>query len=93
MNEIVENLKSQREQSEYKLEQYENLIKCQRLEIESKSSLVRQFELVSTTRVGTCSFRFGESHQRCAFCEQRIQDSSNELENLKTERLRNSENK
>ena len=53
----MENLKSQKEQSEYKLEQYENLIKCQRLEIESKSSLVRQFELVSGKRAETAQFR------------------------------------
>ncbi len=47
MNEIVDVLKEEKEQSEYKLQQYENLIKCQKVEIESKYSLLRQFELVS----------------------------------------------
>lgn len=49
MNETVTTLKDQKEQVEYKLQQYENLIKCQKLDIESKASLIKQFELV-------CSF-------------------------------------
>ena len=46
MNEIVDVLKEEKEQTEYKLQQYDNLIKCQKVEIESKCSLLRQFELV-----------------------------------------------
>jgi hypothetical protein len=47
MNEIVDALKEEKEQSEYKLHQYENLMKCQKVEIDSKCSLLRQFELVN----------------------------------------------
>ena len=47
MNEIVDTLKEDKEQIEFKLQKYENLIKCQKLEIESKSSLLKQYELVS----------------------------------------------
>ena len=46
MNEIVENLKIEKDQIEYKLQQYENQLECQRLEIESKSSLLKQFDFV-----------------------------------------------
>lgn len=47
MNEIVDSLKENKEQMEFKLQKYENLIKCQKLELESKSSLLKQYELVS----------------------------------------------
>lgn len=60
MNEIVDTLKEDKEQIEFKLQKYENLIKCQKLEIESKSSLLKQYEL-------------------------RIQDTSNELNNIKAQ--------
>ncbi len=43
---MVEKLKGEKEQAEFKLHQFENLIKCQRVEIESKSTLLKQFELV-----------------------------------------------
>ena len=46
MNDVVENLKLEKDQVEYKLQQYENLLECQKLEIESKSSLLKQFDFV-----------------------------------------------
>ena len=46
MNDVVENLKIEKDQVEYKLQQYENLFECQKLEIESKSSLLKQFDFV-----------------------------------------------
>ena len=46
MNEIVEGLKGEKEQEIHKIQQFENLIKCQKLEIESKLSMVKQCELV-----------------------------------------------
>jgi hypothetical protein len=47
MNGIVDSLKESKEQIEFKLQKFENLIKCQKLEIESKSNLLKQHELVS----------------------------------------------
>ncbi len=47
MSEVVEGLKEEKEQTDYKLQQYENIIKCQKLEIESKSSILKQLELVT----------------------------------------------
>ena len=46
MCEIVEGLKDEKDEAQYKLHQFENLTKCQKLEIESKSSMLKQFELV-----------------------------------------------
>ena len=46
MSEIVEGLKDEKEQVNYKLQQYENIIKCQKLDIESKASILKQLELV-----------------------------------------------
>lgn len=45
MSEIVEGLKDEKEQVNYKLQQYENIIKCQKLDIESKASILKQLEL------------------------------------------------
>lgn len=60
MSDLVNNLKDDKEQAEFKLEQFENLTKCQKLEIESKSSLIKQLEF-------------------------RVQDTKNELSQLKNE--------
>ncbi len=46
MNDLVEALKEEKEREIYKSQQIENLFKCQQVEIESKSSIIRQFELV-----------------------------------------------
>ncbi len=46
MSEIVQNFKEEKDQIEYKLKQFDNLIKCQRHEIESKTALLKQFDLV-----------------------------------------------
>lgn len=46
MSEMVETLKEEKDQKNYKLHQLENMLKCQKHEIESKSSLLKQFELV-----------------------------------------------
>jgi hypothetical protein len=51
MNEIVDNLKEEKEQIEFKLQKFENLIKCQKLEIESKSNLLKQYELVNKYKI------------------------------------------
>ena len=48
LNKTISSLNEEKEQSLYKLQQFENLLKCQRLEIESKTSLIKQIELVST---------------------------------------------
>ncbi len=48
MSDLVNKLKEEKDQVEYKYEQCGNVIKCQKLEIESKASLVKQLELVST---------------------------------------------
>ena len=46
MNDVVENLKVEKDQLLYKLQQYDNVIDCQKLEIESKASLLKQFDFV-----------------------------------------------
>lgn len=46
MNMIVDEMKSKLEQFEHKIQQLENINKCQQLEIESKQSILRQYELV-----------------------------------------------
>ena len=51
MNEIVDSLKEDKEQIEFKLQKFENLIKCQKLEIESKSNLLKQYELVNKYKI------------------------------------------
>ena len=58
MNDVVENLKLEKDQVEYKLQQYENLLECQKLEIESKSSLLKQFDFVKNLN---CTFLFNVS--------------------------------
>lgn len=47
MNDLVDELKQNKEEMEYKLLKYEDIIKCQKLEIDSKSSLIKKFEFVS----------------------------------------------
>ena len=47
MSELVNKLKEDKEQTEYKLEHCENTVKCQKLDIESKCSIVKQLELVN----------------------------------------------
>jgi chromosome segregation ATPase len=47
LSDLVNKLKEEKEQAEYKNEQCENVIKCQKMEIDSKASLVKQLELVS----------------------------------------------
>ena len=46
MNMIVDEMKSKLEQFEHKIQQLENINKCQQLEIESKQSILRQYELL-----------------------------------------------
>lgn len=41
----MNNFKGEKDQFDYKLQQYENVIKCQKLEIDSKTSLIKQFDL------------------------------------------------
>ena len=36
MNEIVDNLKEEKEQIEFKLQKFENLIKCQKFDLTNK---------------------------------------------------------
>ena len=47
----MELLRDEKEQCEYKLKQNERLIKCQQNEIESKSSLIKQSELVRISTI------------------------------------------
>jgi len=47
MSDAVECLKQDKEKSDFKLQQNDNLIKCQKLEIETKNSLIKQLEFVS----------------------------------------------
>jgi len=47
MSDKVDSLKEEKDQAEYKMQQYENLIKCHKLEAESQSSLLKQLELVN----------------------------------------------
>jgi hypothetical protein len=42
---MVNAFKGEKDQFDYKLQQYENVIKCQKLEIDSKTSLIKQFDL------------------------------------------------
>ena len=46
MTDLVDDLKQNKEEIEYKLVQFEDIIKCQKLDIESKSNLIKKFELV-----------------------------------------------
>ncbi len=47
MNDIVEALEEEKDRERHRIQQAENLLKCQRSEIESKTSMIKQFELVS----------------------------------------------
>jgi hypothetical protein len=47
MNDLVDELKQNKEEIEYKLVKYEDIIKCQKLEIETKTNLIKKFEFVS----------------------------------------------
>ena len=49
MSEIVDELKQHKEESQYKILQYEDTIKCQKLELDTKQSLIRKFEYVNQT--------------------------------------------
>jgi hypothetical protein len=46
MTDLVDDLKQNKEEIEYKLVQFEDIIKCQKLDIESKANLIKKFELV-----------------------------------------------
>lgn len=46
MSELVNKLKEEKDQVDYKLEQMESQARCQKMEIESKSLLIKQLELV-----------------------------------------------
>jgi uncharacterized protein (UPF0276 family) len=84
MNEIVENLKIEKDQIEYKLQQYENQLECQKLEIESKSSLLKQFDFVIYQfYYNTISNNKTSISKDFLFKQKKIQDMTNELTNIK----------
>ena len=51
LSELVDDLKQQKEEREYKILQYEDIIKCQKLDIDTKANLIKKFEFVRINKI------------------------------------------
>lgn len=47
MNEAIDDMKQQKEEAEDKIRKFEDMLKCQKLEIDTKNSMIKKLELVS----------------------------------------------
>ena len=76
MTDLVDDLKQNKEEIEYKLVQFEDIIKCQKLDIESKSNLIKKFELVIFVPIITLKKEGKKIFSNSIFSTQQIQKMS-----------------
>jgi hypothetical protein len=46
MNEMVDDMRQQKEETEDKMRKFEDMLKCQKLEVDTKNSMIKKLELV-----------------------------------------------